>query len=284
MLAAGPATIATRRLQVARLPVRVRAERVAELGEALLGRGARRGRERRAAAARPRGRRARASAAVEVVAVERALDAVDGAGERRRLRDRAREAPLGVVRDRAVHPGDGHEAAERDRPDAVLDPVARRLRRSPAGSRRRTGAGAGRRRATRRSARPRGRGSGSARPRIAMKMLMPPPTFPARGAAPPRRPRRARRDRAPARRRPRRARPRRARAMSRKPIRPSRNAVDRDLVRRVERARIRAAALAGLARERAAAGNALEIGRLELEREPRREVEARAPGSRGAPG
>ena len=71
----------------------------------------------------------------------------------------AREKPpLGVVRNRPVHPGNRHEAAERDHADAVLDPVPRPSSRSQAGSRCRTVAGAARPRATRRSDRPRGRG------------------------------------------------------------------------------------------------------------------------------
>ena len=45
----------------------------------------------------------------------------------KRVLDRVREPSLGVVRDRPVHPRDGHEAAERDRADAVLDPVSHRL-------------------------------------------------------------------------------------------------------------------------------------------------------------
>ena len=154
----GPGADRDEALPGRRLPVRVRAERVAELGEALLGRGARGGRD----ASAPRSASSRSSsassAAVEVVALERALDAVDRAAERRRVLDRPREAPLGVVRDRAVHPRDRHEAAERDRADRRTRCPCASSSRSRAGSRCRSGAAAARRRATRRSARPRGRG------------------------------------------------------------------------------------------------------------------------------
>ncbi len=79
------------------------------------------------------------------------------------------------------------------------------------------------------------------------------------------RPRAARRGRVPARRRRARARSSTSAAMSRKPIRPSRNAGDGDLVRGVVGARIRAAALAGLAGEREHAER-LEVRLEELER------------------
>ena len=62
--------------------------------------------------------------AVEVAPLERPLDPIQRAAERRRVLDRVREPPLRVVRNRPVHAGDGHEAAQRDRPQPVLDPVA----------------------------------------------------------------------------------------------------------------------------------------------------------------
>ena len=115
-----------------------------------------------------------------------------------------------------------------------------------------------------------------------MKRLTLLPIFPARGAVPPRLPRRARRV---ARRRPvdgsesvldepRDLREANASVQERR---------DRDLVRRVERAREGAAALSRLARE-AEQRKALEIRRLELEREAGREVETAVARSPGAPG
>ena len=127
MFAPGPATIATRRLHVAAFqyasgpsaslssvrPFSAERQRVGRdllLAERLLELVDRRKRLVRVGRAERRagcGRTAPASA---------------GASET--ARDRA---PLRVVRDRAVHPGDGHEAAERDRPDPVLDVVPRPL-------------------------------------------------------------------------------------------------------------------------------------------------------------
>ena len=56
-----------------------------------------------------------------------------GAGELGALLERAAEVHVDVRRRRPVHPGDLHVAAERDHADAVLDPVARRLRRAAGG-------------------------------------------------------------------------------------------------------------------------------------------------------
>ena len=213
-------------------------------------------------------------ACLQVVAVERALDAVDGPGERRGLLHRAREATLGVVRDRTVHARDGHEAAERDRADPVLDAVPRRLRDrgreadveaarpEPDGERREEvprlvdedeereaedrdedahAAGANLRSVTRRAC----SSASTSSPRS-----------------------------------------RRGRAVDcrervldeRRDLGEADAAVeergDRDLVRRVERARVRTAALSRLAGEREQR-EALGVRRLELEREPGGEVEAR---------
>ena len=185
--------------------------------------------------------------------------------------DRARSA-LGVVRDRAVHSGD------RSR---TLRAGSRRCRtrcrsasssRSPAGSRRRTSAGAVRPRARRRSARPRGRGSGTrdrgSRWRCSCGRQ-----------ASPRPSRRASASASTSSGRSRAGTPVDAAESALHELRdleeadpPVEEGGDRDLVRRVERARVRAAPLACLARERQQR-EALRIGRLELERERGAEVE-----------
>ena len=72
----------------------------------------------------------RREASDELGRLERPLDAVDRAHEARRLLRGVREPAVGVVRDRAVHSGDRHEPAERDRAEAVLDPVALHLEES----------------------------------------------------------------------------------------------------------------------------------------------------------
>ena len=209
-----PGTDGNEPLPGRRLPVRVRADSVAELRNTLLGGGTRGGREP-----------VRAERVVElvdgdlgrgeVVVLERPLHAVDGPTECRRLLDRAREASLGVVRDRPVHPRNRDEAAQRDRPDPVLDPLARR-------------------RDDRRwepdVEAPRAQPDRERRKEVATlvdedqecesenrndethgRILMLPPPFVPRGAGPPRRPGRAPRDRVQARRRQCRAHPRRAR-------------------------------------------------------------------------
>ena len=67
--------------------------------------------------------RERRPGGVVVARVERAAQAVGLAGERRRLLDRAAEDGVDVARRGPVHARDLHEAAERDHPDPVLDPV-----------------------------------------------------------------------------------------------------------------------------------------------------------------
>ncbi len=127
MLAAGPAPIATRRRQVAAFQYASgpRASRSSVMPFS--------------ADARARGRHARDAqrvleiverieARLEIVAVERSLDPVDGSRECRRILHGSRKPTLRVMRDRAVHAGDGHEAPERDRADAVLDVPTRGLR------------------------------------------------------------------------------------------------------------------------------------------------------------
>ena len=116
----------------------------------------------------------------------------------------------------------------------------------------------------------------STRPETPIRMTQgftPPPAFPPSGAAPPHRPRRARRDRG---RRP--ARLGERVLDQRRDVEEADPSVeegrDRDLVRGVERAGEGPAALAGLARQREER-EAVEIGRLELERQPGGEVEAR---------
>ena len=69
----------------------------------------------------------RVSRGVVVVGGERVPQPADRAAERRCLLQCAGRAAVHVDRRGPVHPGDLHEAPERNRADAVLDPPARRL-------------------------------------------------------------------------------------------------------------------------------------------------------------
>ena len=91
----------------------------------------------------------RVARGVVVARGQRVAEPAGRAAERRRLLECAAEARVDVDRRRAVHARDLHEAAERDRPDPVLDPVPGRLEDAPAGSRCRSAAGASRARARR---------------------------------------------------------------------------------------------------------------------------------------
>ena len=141
-----------------RSPVGGRAERVREVVEALLER--RSGVRGQLLLGRELAQDAqRVARGVVVVGRQRAAQAGCRALERRGLPERPADSHVDVRRRRAVHSGDLHEAAERDRSDAVLDAVAGVASRSPAGTRCRTAAAACRARARRRSGPARARGS-----------------------------------------------------------------------------------------------------------------------------
>ena len=64
---------------------------------------------------------------IVIARLECALDACDLGKQARVLRQRRPKLNVQVGRSRTVHAGDLHVAAERNRPDSVLDPVARDL-------------------------------------------------------------------------------------------------------------------------------------------------------------
>src|SRR4029077_9028758 len=65
----------------------------------------------------------RRTRSIVVLGGERALQPLNRAGELGALAQHTPEVRVGVARRRAVHTGNLHVAAERDRADAVLDPV-----------------------------------------------------------------------------------------------------------------------------------------------------------------
>ena len=126
MFAAGPAAIAATRFHVGSPPVGVHSECVIEVVERSLYRGVdvRRHGVLRGELAHDADR---VAGGVVVALGESAAQARRRPLEPRRLRENAPKPHVDVPGRGTVHPGDLHEAAERDRADAVLDPVVRAL-------------------------------------------------------------------------------------------------------------------------------------------------------------
>ena len=104
-------------------PVRIRAERITDVGDALVD--ARACLLRELLLAGQGGERGeRGPCSVVVARVERATQPAGLSGETRRLLDCPAEHGVDIGGRGPMHTGNLHEAAERDHPDAVLDPVA----------------------------------------------------------------------------------------------------------------------------------------------------------------
>src|SRR5262245_30564286 len=107
-------------------PVRVRTERVVELGQPAVGRAARLPGEG-GVTQRLLELRERMARLLECALPDEALHALDVAQQARLLIQRGPEVHIQIGRRRPVHPRDLHVAAEGDRAEPVLDPVPGRL-------------------------------------------------------------------------------------------------------------------------------------------------------------